>query len=110
MSPAPVPVTSGDARSLDGFNIINEQFFEATLAGDTTQQRLADNLADTIAEQLATWFNTHQPPASAANRATPSPTLAPRDVPADTDQSPLTAPGDDGLPASAIGRSNPDQQ
>ncbi len=110
VSPAPATLTSGDARSLDGFNIINEQFFAATLAGDTTQQRLADNLADTIAEQLATWFNTHAPPASAAIRATPSPTLAPRDVPADTDQSPLTAPGDDGLPASAIGRGNPDQQ
>ena len=106
VSPAPVTLTSGDASSVDGYNIINEQFFAATIAGDTTQQRLADNLADTVAEQLATWFKTHQAPAAAIKLA-PPPTLAPRDVPANSDQSPLTAPGEDGLPASAIGRDAP---
>ncbi len=109
VSPAPMTLTSGDARAVDGYNIINEQFFAATVAGDTTQQRLADNLADTVAEQLATWFNTQQAPAAAAIKVTPSPTLAPRDVPANSDQSPLTAPGEDGLPASAIGRDAPGQ-
>ena len=65
VSPAAAPVTSGDARVVDGFNIINEQYFASNLATETTQQRLANNLADIVATQLATWFNNHRPPASA---------------------------------------------
>ena len=108
VSPSPTTLASGDARSVDGYNVINEQFFAANIANDTTDQRIADNLADTISEQLAVWFNNHQPPATATIKASPSPTLAPRDVPPDSDQSPLTAPGEDGLPASAIGRDTPE--
>ncbi len=104
VSPAAVPVTSGDARVVDGFNVINEQYFASNLATETTQQRLAGNLADIMTTQLATWFTNHRPPASAPAHPVAAPTLAPSNVPGDSDQSPLTAPGEDGLPASAIGR------
>ena len=72
--------------------------------GPATQQRLAGNLANIVATQLATWFVNHRSPASAPVHAVAAPTLAPGNVPGDSDQSPLTAPGEDGLPASAIGR------
>ena len=104
VSPTAVPVTSGDARVVDGFNVINEQYFASNLATETTQQRLAGNLADIMTTQLATWFVNHRPPASAPVHAVAAPTLAPSNVPGDSDQSPLTAPGEDGLPSSAIGR------
>ncbi len=105
VSPAAVPVTSGDARVVDGFNVINEQYFASNLANETTQQRLAGNLADIVSTQLATWFVNHRPPASApVHPVAAAPTLTPSNVPGDSDQSPLTAPGEDGLPASAIGR------
>ena len=104
VSPSAAPVTSGDARVVDGLNVINEQYFASTLANETTQQRLAGNLADIVTEQLATWFTNHKPPSSAPAHPVAAPTLAPSNVPGDSDQSPLTAPGEDGLPASAIGR------
>ena len=81
VSPTAVPVTSGDARVVDGFDIINEQYFASTLATETTQQRLAGNLADIVATQLATWFVNHRPPASAPARAVAAPTLGPGNVP-----------------------------
>ena len=104
VSPAAVPVTSGDARVVDGFNVINEQYFASSLATEATQQRLAGNLADIMTTQLATWFTDHRAPASAPAHPVAAPTLGPSDVPGDSDQSPLTAPGEDGLPSSAIGR------
>lgn len=103
VSPILAIVSQGDARTVDGFNVINEQYFASNLANETTQQRVAGNLADTITTQLATWFTTHQPPATAVHRA-PAPTLAPSNVPGNSDQSPLTPSGEDGLPASATGR------
>ncbi len=105
VSPTAVPVTSGDARVVDGFNIVNEQYFASNLANETTQQRLAGNLADIVTTQVATWFVNHRPPASApVHPVAATPTLTPSNVPGNSDQSPLTAPGEDGLPASAIGR------
>ncbi|NPD69507.1 hypothetical protein HN018_20675 [Lichenicola cladoniae] len=107
VSPATTPVASGDVRSVDGYNVINEQYFAASIASETTQQRIANNLADAITLQLATWFTNHRPPATAAKRASTASFLTPSNVPGDTDQTPLTTPGEDGLPSSAIGRSNP---
>ena len=107
VSPAPVLVTSGDARTVDGFNVINEQYFASSLANETTQQRVANNLADAITLQLATWFTNHRPVGSAPVKATTGQYLTPRDVPGDTNESPSTAPSEDGLPASSIGRGNP---
>ena len=107
VSPAPVQVTTGDARTVDGYNQIDEQYFASTLANDTTQQRIANNLADAITLQLATWFTNHRPVGSAPVKAPTGQYLTPHDVPGDTNESPSTAPGEDGLPASAIGRGSP---
>ncbi|MEI7713195.1 MAG: LPS assembly lipoprotein LptE [Rhodospirillales bacterium] len=50
-------LTSGSARTLDGFNLFSEQYFGATLENEAAQRRMAEALADQIALQLATWFN-----------------------------------------------------
>ena len=120
VAPTPVTVTSGSARSVDGFNTIDTQYFAATIAGETTFGRVAGNLADSITIQLAGWFAAH--PAgtdatAAASGVSPipkSPTpgaeqpasgfLGPQEVPGDNDQSPLQQIGPDGLPSDAIGR------
>ncbi len=52
-------VTSGIARALDGNNVVNEQFFYTDLATGAAQARLAENLADQVTQQLATYFQQH---------------------------------------------------
>ena len=54
-----VPVTSGTVRSLDGYNIIDEQFFYATLSEEQAQRRLASALADQIVQGVAVYFRSH---------------------------------------------------
>ena len=49
-------VTSGNARSLDGLNVLDQQYFEADLASETVTRRLAANLADQITLELASYF------------------------------------------------------
>jgi LPS-assembly lipoprotein len=50
-------LTTGSARTLDGFNLFAEQYFAATLENEAVQRRMAEALADQVALQLATWFN-----------------------------------------------------
>ena len=52
-------VASGLARSLDGVNVIDEQYFAADIEGETVARRMADTLADQITLQLAAYFG-HQ--------------------------------------------------
>jgi LPS-assembly lipoprotein len=47
---------AGSARSIDGINIINAQYFAADLETEAAQRRIAQNLADQITTQLAIWF------------------------------------------------------
>ena len=49
-------VTSGTARALDGLNIIDQQYFEADLASESAQRRIADAIASQITLQLASYF------------------------------------------------------
>jgi LPS-assembly lipoprotein len=49
-------LTSGAARSVDGYNLFNEQFFAADQETDAVQRRIAQAVADQIALQLATFF------------------------------------------------------
>ncbi len=117
VAPTPVTLVSGNARTVDGFNNIDTQFFESTLATESTEGRIAGNLADSIRTQLAIWFAGH--PGGATTEATPaqpppkpatapqSGYLGPQGVPADSNQSPLQQIGPDGLPAAAIGRTSP---
>jgi LPS-assembly lipoprotein len=50
-------VTTGLARSVDGLNILDEQYFEADLAGETSTRRIAAALADQITLQLSSYFS-----------------------------------------------------
>jgi len=109
VSATPAIVATGDARSMDGYNNINEQYFASQLANEATQQRVANNLADRITQQIAVWFSNHKAPSTVINRPPGTQTLAPGGVPGDTDtSSPFTQPGPNGIPASATGRSSID--
>ena len=115
---SPVSLATGSAITVDGFNVIETQYFESIMANDTTNERVADNLAESIRTQLATWFVAH--PDGTVADAVPAATVAPpkpvigtgpavlgtQNVPGDTDQSPLQQVGPDGLPSDAIGRTS----
>ncbi len=49
-------VTSGVARSIDGLSIIDQQYFAADLESETVQRRIAENVADQITLQVASFF------------------------------------------------------
>jgi LPS-assembly lipoprotein len=57
--PARTAVTSGTARTVDGYNLFNAQYFASDLENETVQRRLAEALADQITMQLATYFREH---------------------------------------------------
>jgi LPS-assembly lipoprotein len=54
--PAQTVVTSGSARAMDGFNVIDQQLFAADIDNEQVQRRLASTVADEIALQLAVFF------------------------------------------------------
>ncbi len=54
----------GTARDVDGFDIIDQQYFAADLSNEAVQGRIAKALADQIALQLALYFQKHPPPSS----------------------------------------------
>lgn len=56
-------VTSGAARANDGININNQEYFAADLETSSAYRRLADTVADQIAQDLAIYFRTHPTPA-----------------------------------------------
>jgi LPS-assembly lipoprotein len=49
-------VTSGVARSVDGIDVINEQFFAADLDVEAAQRRISAAIADQITLQIAAYF------------------------------------------------------
>ena len=55
--PPRATLTSGSARSIDGVDVVNEQFFAADLNGDNAQWRISHAIADQITLQLAAYFN-----------------------------------------------------
>ncbi|MGA3398002.1 MAG: LPS assembly lipoprotein LptE [Acetobacteraceae bacterium] len=54
--PAQTQVTSGSARAMDAFNVLDQQYFAADIDNEQVQRRLASALADQIAMQLAVFF------------------------------------------------------
>ena len=50
-------LASGTARSVDGYNILDEQFFYATQEQEETQRRQAEALANQIALALGVYFD-----------------------------------------------------
>ncbi len=57
--PGKTRLAAGQARAIDGYNILNQQYFFGDLSNDASQKRLAEALADQIAIQVATWFRSH---------------------------------------------------
>ena len=49
-------ITKGNARVMDDYNIIDQQFFAADLENEAAQRRVAEATADQIALQLAAFF------------------------------------------------------
>lgn len=49
-------LTNGQARAVDGYNILNQQYFAAELENETITTRVADTIADQIVTQLAIYF------------------------------------------------------
>jgi LPS-assembly lipoprotein len=54
-------IVSGTARSVDGANVIDAQFFYSDLASDAIDRRLSTALADQIVQSLAIYFRAHPP-------------------------------------------------
>jgi LPS-assembly lipoprotein len=57
--PARTTVTSGTARAVDAYNLIDAQYFASDLENEVVQRRLAEALADQITMQLAVYFRRH---------------------------------------------------
>jgi LPS-assembly lipoprotein len=64
LDPARSLVTNGVARSLDGFDILDQQYFAADMENESAQRRVADALAEEITLQLASYFSLHPPKAT----------------------------------------------
>ncbi len=54
-----VQIAGGSVRSLDGYNVIDEQFFYTDLSEQAAQARLAGAVADQIVTGLAVYFDRH---------------------------------------------------
>jgi LPS-assembly lipoprotein len=57
--PQHTTLASGTARTLDGFNVLDEQIFAADMETESVEARMAEAIADQITLQLAAWFNKH---------------------------------------------------
>jgi LPS-assembly lipoprotein len=53
------PLARGNARSVDGYNVIDEQYFYMDLSEEATQRRLAEALADQIVIGIGAYFGKH---------------------------------------------------
>ncbi len=49
-------LTSGSARMLDGFNVIDQQYFALDMENEDAQRRLAESIAGQITLQMASYF------------------------------------------------------
>ncbi len=52
-------LTSGSARAVDGYDVINQQFFAGDLENEQVVRRLAEAVADQVMLQLADYFDAH---------------------------------------------------
>ncbi len=54
-------IASGVAHALDGYDIINQQFFAADMSREAAVKRIDRALADQITQQLAVYFDKQRP-------------------------------------------------
>ncbi|MBU6497719.1 MAG: hypothetical protein KGJ41_18830 [Rhodospirillales bacterium] len=50
-------LTAGTAKAIDGYNVLDQQFFAADMESEVVIRRIAEALADQTALQLAVYFN-----------------------------------------------------
>ncbi|WP_025840945.1 lipoprotein [Asaia platycodi] len=101
-------LAEGDVSSLDGFNATFEQYLAQTLNDETVRARLAETLAGSIRQQIATWFKSQIKPSRNNPSDVPSyfdPTAMPT-----KDGQPYEKAGPDGFPAAATGRTDLNSQ
>ncbi len=55
----PVILRTGSARALDGYDILNQQYFAADFENATAVRRVARTIAEQITEQLGAYFLAH---------------------------------------------------
>ena len=48
---------TGTNRVVDGYNILNQQYFAADLESETVVRRIMETMADLIVTRVATWFD-----------------------------------------------------
>jgi LPS-assembly lipoprotein len=54
-----VTLTKGQASTLDALNIVDQQYFAATLETNTVDQQMANEIAAQITTQLGAYFKAH---------------------------------------------------
>ncbi|MBB2203074.1 hypothetical protein HLH28_16110 [Gluconacetobacter tumulisoli] len=107
VAPAPVVLAQGDAQAMDGENETYEQYFAQNLNQATLARRVANALAERITQQVAIWFRTKAPPPQ-QHVAGPRPSYVdPNVMPNSSTDIQEQSVGEDGMPAMAIGRTNP---
>ena len=62
LSPGRPALTEGRGRVLDGYNVINQQYFAAELENESAIKRVTSTLADQIVQQLARYFRSDVKP------------------------------------------------
>lgn len=55
-TPEGTRITNGSARALDGFNVLDQQYFASDMDNEVLAGQLASNIADQITMQLASYF------------------------------------------------------
>jgi len=60
LQPGQGVLTSGLARMMDGFNIIDQQYFAADMENEDAQRRVAEAIAGQITLQMASYFSKKQ--------------------------------------------------
>jgi LPS-assembly lipoprotein len=50
-------LTSGTARDVEGYDIVDEEYFASDLQSDVVKKRIAEAVADQVTRQLAVFFN-----------------------------------------------------
>jgi LPS-assembly lipoprotein len=53
-------LTSGTARAVDGYNVIDQQYFASDLESEAVQRRMVEAIAEQITLQVAMYFRQHQ--------------------------------------------------
>lgn len=56
LSPDRTVVANGTARSVDGYNVLNQEFFALELENEAATRRVTSALADQVTVQLASFF------------------------------------------------------